>query len=99
MQEETMVPANEFCMHHNIEMSFIYSLQEYGLVQTTNEGEDIFIPAGQLCALEKFVRLHYELDVNMEGIDVIRHLLERLETTQEEMARLKNQLKFYQSGQ
>jgi len=99
MQEESLVPANEFCMHHNIEMGFIYSLQEFGLVETTTEGENIFIPAGQLCALEKFVRLHYELDVNMEGIDVIRHLLEKLETTQEEITRLKNQLKFYQSGQ
>jgi hypothetical protein len=35
MQEENLIPANEFCLHHNIEVSFIDSLKEYGLVEFT----------------------------------------------------------------
>lgn len=99
MQKDNLVQANEFCMHHHIEMSFIYSLHEYGLVEIQNEGDEVFIPTDQLCTLEKLVRLHYELDINMEGIDVIQHLLQKLESTQEEMAQLKTQLKFYQPNQ
>ena len=98
MQEENRVPANELCAHHNIEISFLYSLQEYGLVEITHEGEEVLIPTDQLSELEKFIRLHYELDINLEGIDVIHHLLKKLEATQEEMAQLRNQLKFYRGN-
>lgn len=98
MQEESLIPASELCVHHNIEMSFIYSLQEYGLLEMVNREETIFIPAEQLSELEKLIRMHYELNINLEGIDAIRHLLNRLETVQQEMAHLRNLLKFYQQN-
>lgn len=98
MQEDSLIPASELCVHHNIEMSFIYSLQEYGLLEMVNREETIFIPAEQLSELEKLIRMHYELNINLEGIDAIRHLLNRLETVQQEMAHLRNLLKFYQQN-
>lgn len=93
--EEQMIPAKEFCTHHHIELNFIYSLREYGLVDViSNEGND-YLSVEKLNELEKIVRLHYDLDVNMEGIDVIMHLLNRLEAAQHEANELRNQLKFY----
>jgi hypothetical protein len=95
MQEYELISAQEFCSHHHVEMNFIYSLQEYGLVQViSNEGND-YVSAGRLNELERIVRLHYDLNVNMEGIDVILHLLKQLEEAQEEANTLKNQLRFY----
>ncbi|MBK8556591.1 MAG: MerR family transcriptional regulator, partial [Lewinellaceae bacterium] len=29
--------------------------------------------------LEKFIRFHYELDINVEGIDTVAYLLGRIE--------------------
>ena len=93
--EEQMIPAKEFCTHHHIGLNFIYSLREYGLVDViSNEGND-YLSVEKLNELEKIVRLHYDLDVNMEGIDVIMHLLNRLEAAQHEANELRNQLKFY----
>ncbi len=46
--------------------------------------------------LEKFIRLHYELDINTEGIDAIAQLLNRVENMQDEITRLKNRLRFYE---
>lgn len=93
--EEQLIPAQEFCTHHHIEMNFIYSLREYGLLEViSNEGND-YISADKLNQLEKIIRLHYDLDVNMEGIDVIMHLLNQLETVQHETNELRSQLKFY----
>ena len=95
MQEHELVSAQEFCSHHRVEMNFIYSLREYGLIEVVNnEGSD-YLSTDQLNELEKIVRLHYELNVNMEGIDVILHLLKQLETAHEEANELKNQLRFY----
>lgn len=95
MQEENLIPANEFCLHHKIEISFIQSLQEFGLVETVIREESIFIPAEQLAEVEKMMRWHYDLHVNFEGIDVIRQLLNRLENMEREMSVLRNQLRFY----
>lgn len=97
MQEHELILASEFCVHHRVEMNFIYSLREYGLIQViSNEGNEYLSP-DSLSELEKMVRLHYELDVNMEGIDVILHLLKQLEAAQKEAEELRNQLHFYHS--
>jgi len=95
MQEHEMIPAREFCRHYHVEINFIYTLQEYGLVDViSNEGTD-FLISEQLKELEKMLRLHNELNVNMEGIDVIIHLLKQLEVSQHEVNQLRNELKFY----
>lgn len=93
--EEQLIPAQEFCTHHHLEMNFIYSLREYGLIEViSNEGND-YLSIERLNELEKIIRLHYDLNVNMEGIDVILHLLNQLETAQHEANELRSQLKFY----
>jgi len=99
MQEENLIPANEFCLHHNIEVSFINSLQDYGLIEFTIIDDNPFIAASQLTELEKLLRLRYDLDINLEGIDVIIDLLKRLESMQEEMAILKNRLRLYETNE
>lgn len=95
MQEENLIPASELCIHHNIEMNFFYSLQEYGLLEIVNQEETIYIYSDQLSELEKLIRLHYELNINLEGIDAICHLLTRLEAAQQEVHHLRQQLKLY----
>jgi hypothetical protein len=40
--------------------------------------------------LEKFVRLHYDLDINLEGIETINYLLEKIEKMQKEILELRN---------
>ena len=97
MQKENLIPANEFCLHHNIEISFISSLQDYGLIECIIIDDNPFIAASQLTELEKLLRFHYDLDINLEGIDVIIHLLNRLKSMQEEMAVLKNRLRLYET--
>lgn len=93
--EEQLIPAQQFCTHHHIEMNFIYSLRDYGLIEiVSSEGND-FLSPDQLSELERIVRLHYDLDVNMEGIDVILHLLKQLEDTEHELKQMKKQLKVY----
>ena len=95
MQEHELILAQEFCTHYQVEMNFIHSLQEFGLVEViSNEGND-YVSADRLNELEKMIRLHYDLNVNIEGIDVILHLLEQLDEAQREANELRNQLKFY----
>ena len=96
MQTEYLIALDEFCANHNIEISFISSLQQTGLVEVTTIKETGFIDAGQLQQLEKFIRLYYELDINMEGIETITHLLQRINSLQDEIITLKNKLRLYE---
>lgn len=96
MQNEDMIPASEFCVHHKIELAFIESLREYGLIETILIEEKIFLPVSQLERLEKFCRLHFELDINLEGIETIGHLLDKMNTMQDQIRYLTNRLKAYE---
>lgn len=96
MQSEDIIPASEFCLHHNIELSFINSLTENGLIEIVLVNEKIFLPMSQLERLEKIVRFHFELDINLEGIETITHLLERVKGMQEQINQLTNRLRAYE---
>ena len=96
MQTEKLITVDEFCIHHNIEVSFISSLQQTGLIEISTIEETGFIDAGQLRQLEQFLRLYYDLDINLEGIETITHLLRRINSQQEEITALRNRLRLYE---
>jgi hypothetical protein len=96
MNKGNMIPANEFCASHNIEITFINSLQEAGLIEITTIREIEYIHENQLNELEKIVRLYYEMDINLEGIETVIHLLQRINDMQDEITLLKNRLRLYE---
>jgi hypothetical protein len=96
MQIENLIALDEFCAKHEIEISFIDSLQQNGLIEITMIENAWFIDSNQLLQLEKFVRFYYELDINLEGIETISHLLERVDALQNELTMLKNRLGIYE---
>lgn len=99
MQSENLIPVNEFCYNHNIEISFISSLQQTGLIEITKVEETGFLDTGQLRQLEKYIRLYYEMDINLEGIETITHLLQRIESMQDEIIKLGNRLRLYETNE
>lgn len=90
MAPEEFISAEDFCMYHNIEYSFIDSLENSGLISVTLVEHSTYIHADDMQKLEKFVRLHYDLDINVEGIETINHLLEKMEEMQKEILQLRN---------
>ncbi len=97
MQTEEMISAVDFCFHHKIEVSFISSLNESGLVEIEIVEEKIFIPLSQLSNLERFVRLYHEMDINLEGIETITYLLQRMNEMQKQILILHNRLRMYEN--
>lgn len=95
MTTEELIPAADFCTHHRIEVSFLQSLQDYGLVEMQTLHETAYLQPDQVAAVEQYMHLHYDLDVNFEGLDVIQHILQRMEVMRQEMSVIKNRLRFY----
>ena len=96
MTTATLISTNDFCTWHQVEYTFITSLREAGLVEITIIDKTEYIPETQLQKLEKMVRMHHDLDINIAGIEAITHLLERLESIQEDIRTLKNKLRLYE---
>ncbi|MBK7713358.1 MAG: chaperone modulator CbpM [Bacteroidales bacterium] len=99
MRTDRLIAIDEFCYNHNIEISFINSLDQSGLIEVTVIGKALFITEEQLHQLEKIVRFHYELDINLEGIETINHLLQRMAFLQNENLTLRNRLRIYESDE
>ena len=99
LQTETLIDIHEFCINHHVDISFILSLQQTGLIEITTIKEAVFIDANKLQQLEKIVRLYYELDINLEGIESIIYLLQRINLMQEEISVLKNRLRIYENNE
>jgi hypothetical protein len=96
---KNLIPAVEFCASHNIEVSFIRSLQQTGLIEITSVEEMVYIHESQLQELERIIHLYFELDINLEGIETINHLLQRINDMQSEITTLRNRLRLYEQGE
>ncbi|MBS1666103.1 MAG: MerR family transcriptional regulator [Bacteroidetes bacterium] len=93
MQTEGLIAVSEFCASHQLEISFIHSLQDFGLIETTTVEQSTFINDRELPKLEQIARLH-NLDINVEGIETITHLLQQMDEMHQEIIRLRNKLDF-----
>lgn len=98
METNELIPVHTFCVSHAVEISFIDSLRQYGLVEITTIEEQTYFAAEHLSEVEKFVRLHYDLDINLEGIEAIAHLVERLKEMQSYNQQLQNRLLLYEES-
>ena len=96
MAKQELIEATIFCEYHQIEYSFINSLEESGLVEFVVIDQQKFIPRSQLYQLEKIIRLYHELDINLPGVEAIIHILQRMEQMQQEIISLKNKLRLYE---
>jgi len=94
---ENMISILDFCSSHNVEITFITDLREAGLIEVTTVDRSTYISFGELYKLEKLIRFRYELDINVQGIETITHLLNRLDNMQQELSFLKNRLRLYEN--
>lgn len=96
MENSDMVMIDDFCTNHHVEISFIRSLEENGLIETVVINQALYITNSDLPRLEQITRLHQDLNINPEGIDAITHLLRHMDEMKQEIDHLRNRLSFYE---
>lgn len=68
------------------------------MIETVVVSETQFLHVPQLRKIERMIRLHNELDINVEGIEAIHTLLRRIDDMEREITALKNRLRFFEPG-
>ena len=71
MNLENLIPIPQLCSHYELEMSFFVNLSEIGLLQITTVETTSYIDMDSIQKIEKIIHLHQDLEVNIEGIDVV----------------------------
>ena len=96
MQKKHLIAVDEFCSIHDVEISYVSSLQQIGLIHFLTIRNAYFIDTENLKLLERYVHFHYVLDINIEGIETISHLLIQLNAMQDEITHLRNRLGLFE---
>ena len=83
--EKELILLSEYCKNSRAEMEFIIHLEREGLIETETHNNITYLLQSQLNDMEMFARLHYDLNINIEGIDVIHNLLGKIEMIEQEL--------------
>lgn len=95
MEKTNLILVEKCCSNLEVEITFINSLNEYGLIELIILDNQKYISIEQLKDVERAIHFHHELNINMEGIDVIYNLLQQIDDLQEELRRTKNKLNLF----
>jgi signal transduction histidine kinase len=96
METSNLILTAQFCTYHNVEFSFITALHNAGLVEIIVVEDNQYLSLEQLKEIEKMIAFHYELNINIEGIDAITNLLKQINELQQELVITKNKLRLYE---
>ena len=97
MLSDDLVLADDFCTYYDVNVGFVLSLHQMGLIEIVSLEEKPHISHDQLPRLEQLLRLHSDLSINPEGIDVVCNLLDKIRSMQVEISSLKNRLDMYEN--
>ena len=98
MNIENLILMDTLSKHYEIEVTFFSNLEELGLIQITTIKSTRYIHHDQMQNLEKMIRMHHDLEINIPGIDVAFNLLNRIDILQKELLQAKNRLNLYENG-
>lgn len=97
MIEQHLIATKTLCLQYQIEISFVETLHTMGLLHIEMIEQNQYLHQDEIGALEKIIRLQNELDLNLEGIDVVFNLLEKERVLRKELTTLKNRLRLYEN--
>lgn len=96
MENQELIVIDVFCKEYQIETNFILDLEEFGLIQIVKHQEKKYLDKNQLVFIEKILRLHNDLNINKEGIEIILDLLEKNNLLANEIKLLKQRINLYE---
>lgn len=96
METKDLISIQLLCKRYSVPVSFIETLKEFQLIELIVENDNSFIHTKQIKEVEKMMRLHYDLDINIEGVDAIYNLLKQVDALKQEITELNNRLRFYE---
>jgi len=96
MNLDQLIATEELCERYSVAHTFIRSLNNSGLLEVITVEKREYVHCDKMADFEKMLRLHFDLDINLEGLEAIKHLLDKLSDLKEENLALRNRLGLYE---
>jgi hypothetical protein len=96
MKKEEFIEVGHLCTNHSIEISFIIELAEIDLIEIKTIDQFQYIHQNEVANVEKMIRMHHDLGINKEGIDIVLNLLNKVTELEDELNATKNRLRLYE---
>lgn len=89
MEIEKYFLVNQFCVSHEIDIDFLHSLHQIGFIEIHQFESQNYVHLESLPILEKAIRLNQDLNLEINELEIILSLLDKIESLQEENKTLK----------
>lgn len=86
------ISREELVKIYNIEITFFDELVDYGLLHIQIENNIQYLMYEDLPDLEKFANWHYDLEINLPGLEVVHNMLKKLDALNRRNRELMNKL-------
>ena len=97
MEVKDFIPVIQLCSNYKVEISFLNELHDVGLIEIVTYEQTSYLHQDKINDVEKMIRIHHELKVNTEGIDVVFNLLQKVDDLQSELNTIKDRLRLYEN--
>jgi chaperone modulatory protein CbpM len=96
MSKEKLILINQLCTYYQVEMSLFAELHDFGIIEILSIEDSYFIHEDKISVVEKVVRIQKDLNINLEGVDTVLNLLDKINNLQTELNTVKNRLRLYE---
>lgn len=86
------ISREELVKIYNIEITFFDELVDSGLLSIQTENEIHYLMYEDLPVFEKFTNWHYDLEINLPGLEVIHDMLRKMNDLKQKNRELINKL-------
>ncbi|NML72272.1 MerR family transcriptional regulator [Chryseobacterium sp. RP-3-3] len=86
------ISREELVKIYNIEITFFDELVDGGLLTVETENEIRYLLYDDLSVFERFTNWHYDLEINLPGLEVINDMLRKMEDLKQKNRDLMNKL-------
>ena len=76
------ISREELVRIYNIEITFFDELVDYGLLNVETENSVKYLLYDDLSDFERFTNWHYDLDINLPGLEAIHNMLQKMKELQ-----------------
>lgn len=92
MEIKEFIPVSNLCTHYEVTISFFDELHDIGLIKIVAVEQKPCLHCDHLNRVERIMRIYKELNVNIEGIDVIFNLLDRIKVLETKLQSTQSKL-------
>lgn len=86
------ISREELVKIYNIEITFFDELVDSGLLNIQTENEIRYLMYEDLPSFERFANWHYDLEINLPGLEVIHDMLRKMDDLKQKNRELMNKL-------